>query len=593
MRAFDRFSEHEVSAWKNITGKDYDKALLVKPSGSLKSPVAHHLHQPSFTTLNRENGETLDETNGCTRLLLETGFTANNSFVFDHIHRREEKSEAITTYPAPILQCHEQLTWKYMESMEAKVEILYGIHVQQRLLQDPRLEYIILPLWGRYEGILLLIILEKSFSNAQAGHYIRRLTLFSPHPQRFFYEKENSPLTIKQDLMMEAVEKMAGGCIELERGYWQARKWLRSRTNLLLLKAIKEAKPTEDDLAITSSIQDVPPVPLEFKAAQGVNNLEQRPASNEALRKMLPEALAAASAAVQEGSEWSNESDLPDAVARWWKAQRFILFRGNDNPQVDKAPALLKTTYSGTSKQELFDGVSVPRCLYQTMQWQDEVLQKIGEKSKYEALYHSDFCERRVELECPRCGTALSEDTAPRWSVRLPGKYWPRGRKCYSASCQSNKKGLSVSARPCDESIEYTTRIETYQELPQKCNFDPYLLSDDQKREQSLPMNLKVCCIRCRGSQKDVPAKFTRGRGNPLFVSITSKCSTCQGRLRAMTDFVPVDERFKFIHLSRLRNIIKLFGHHHELIINNILQYCPDSQRRLFRRDERLGVASK
>src|ERR1700728_676995 len=71
------------------------------PSGSLHSPIAHHLHQPSYSTnnLDSDDAETADWTNGCTAMVMGNGFEEGVTFLFDHLHRRSQNSEGYDTYP--------------------------------------------------------------------------------------------------------------------------------------------------------------------------------------------------------------------------------------------------------------------------------------------------------------------------------------------------------------------------------------------------------------------------------------------------------------------------------------------------------------
>ena len=70
---------------------------LVKSSGSLASPLAHYLNQPSFLTdeVRCEDSETADLHNPCTTVVMENTFRAERSMVLDHIYYRSATSEDI------------------------------------------------------------------------------------------------------------------------------------------------------------------------------------------------------------------------------------------------------------------------------------------------------------------------------------------------------------------------------------------------------------------------------------------------------------------------------------------------------------------
>jgi hypothetical protein len=83
---------------------------------------------------------------------------APDRLVFDHVHRRSERSEAVEgeEYPREVLRCHTQFTDDMEQSMEAKVEILYGTRLQKEMVRT--LDFTVLPLWGEFEGIIVLLL---------------------------------------------------------------------------------------------------------------------------------------------------------------------------------------------------------------------------------------------------------------------------------------------------------------------------------------------------------------------------------------------------------------------------------------------------
>lgn len=81
---FLRFAEIETALWDGLGKADKPASELVPPSGSLGSPIAYHLHCPSFTTLHRHGGETADPTNPCIDLVMCNGFSRGETLIFDH-----------------------------------------------------------------------------------------------------------------------------------------------------------------------------------------------------------------------------------------------------------------------------------------------------------------------------------------------------------------------------------------------------------------------------------------------------------------------------------------------------------------------------
>jgi hypothetical protein len=82
-------------------------------------------------------------------------YEPGNTLLFDHIHRRESTSEAIEEYHEKVLECHEDFTDSIAESMKAKVEIIWGQKVQQRLIQTE--DIAVLPLWGDFEDVVIML----------------------------------------------------------------------------------------------------------------------------------------------------------------------------------------------------------------------------------------------------------------------------------------------------------------------------------------------------------------------------------------------------------------------------------------------------
>lgn len=54
--------------------------------------------------------------------------------MFDHLHRRAEKSDGLDKYPSNVLEVHENFTYRLMEFSAAKAEVVYGKPCQKRLL---------------------------------------------------------------------------------------------------------------------------------------------------------------------------------------------------------------------------------------------------------------------------------------------------------------------------------------------------------------------------------------------------------------------------------------------------------------------------
>ncbi|KAL7906792.1 hypothetical protein GGI35DRAFT_94671 [Trichoderma velutinum] len=71
--------------------------LMMKLFSSIASPLAPSLHQPLFTTDQRENAEMANLSNGCLAMVMGNAYT-QDTLIFDHIHRRDAKSDGIQHY---------------------------------------------------------------------------------------------------------------------------------------------------------------------------------------------------------------------------------------------------------------------------------------------------------------------------------------------------------------------------------------------------------------------------------------------------------------------------------------------------------------
>lgn len=96
------------------------------------------------------------------------------TLVFDHLHRRSEDFESLETLPEPVLDCHEDHTRDISESMSAKVELLHGRKVLNRILstRDNAWKFTALPLWGPFEGVTLLLAHESKYRNADLRYRV-------------------------------------------------------------------------------------------------------------------------------------------------------------------------------------------------------------------------------------------------------------------------------------------------------------------------------------------------------------------------------------------------------------------------------------
>lgn len=231
---FALFAEDEMRAWAEQSTRT-EKELLVKPSGSLQSRLAHRLHQPSHSTWNLRNGEVADLTNPCIAQLSGNVYQ-EGTLIYDQILRREEKSEASENYPEAVVRCHETFVRKIRESSEAKVEVIHGKAVKDWMNGRPSYRYDMLSLWAEYDGVDIALEHELNFENAQPGHRYRRILVFVRHPNRLFYRDDLE--SINQDQLMEVAAKIAQ--VKFVERYYVDQKWRPYVTTDIKNRAIRE-----------------------------------------------------------------------------------------------------------------------------------------------------------------------------------------------------------------------------------------------------------------------------------------------------------------------------------------------------------------
>ena len=64
-------------------------------------------------------------------------FRKDETLVFDHMHRRSDQSRGLEKHPIQIIDRHGAFNRQILESSQAKVIIMYGKKVQERLMGDP------------------------------------------------------------------------------------------------------------------------------------------------------------------------------------------------------------------------------------------------------------------------------------------------------------------------------------------------------------------------------------------------------------------------------------------------------------------------
>ncbi|GAQ36961.1 hypothetical protein ASPNIDRAFT_37346 [Aspergillus niger] len=210
------FQLAETQLWKDPLPTRCSEHI-VRPSGSWQARIAHHLHNPSYTTLHAKNGEVADATNGCTALIMNHHYDPELHFMFDHFHRREDFCP-FAKYPDHIRAFHENHTDWIRSTLQAKIEIIYGSSVRKWAMKH--LNFTSLSLWGEYEGVWL----HFEWKAIMTGKKIARIIIFALHPQRFLsYQSRSQREAIEQDLRISVAHQLA--CLPFTADYHATRLW--------------------------------------------------------------------------------------------------------------------------------------------------------------------------------------------------------------------------------------------------------------------------------------------------------------------------------------------------------------------------------
>ena len=206
--------------------------------------------------------------------------------------------------------------------MEAKVEVVYGTPVKERMLQEQAFKVDVLPLWGEYEGICIFLDCESNYSNAQQGHQYRRVTVLAIHPQRLFYSREGEPA--RQDKFLTVTAKISR-VNSIER-YYEDQKWKAIVPPSFSILVKKEFFDTPSEQSQNDGGRSNISGPVVDGYWDSYFNGERPPSAQE-LRVILPVALAAATDPESNPDKWESPDDFPEIVGTWFGRQREVLSR--------------------------------------------------------------------------------------------------------------------------------------------------------------------------------------------------------------------------------------------------------------------------
>lgn len=236
-----REREREINAWRQL-GVDRSSRYLLPPSGSIHSPLACHLFNPTFYVADPENRVTDDPTNPTLHLLRDSGFSSNNCLIFDQVCRREEISNVLWFYTGEIYKPHRDFIRELRENMSAVVEICWGRDVWKELEGEMHARLILFSLWGTFKLVRLYLEL------AEDAQSLRRFVLHVYHPQ-FFCRTGLAKLGPEarknfgkaQDLALTVATQLVGNGAASSVSYFQTDQVSRTRCRLQRQQELKNS----------------------------------------------------------------------------------------------------------------------------------------------------------------------------------------------------------------------------------------------------------------------------------------------------------------------------------------------------------------
>lgn len=296
-----------------------DSHEMVRPSGPQYARQALRGHYPSFTTKYPTDGEMVDLTNQCMKLLIDAGLGKNEIFWYDTFSRRERRDapgkvvNLEERYNSDTLRANREWLKLVSKNMSAKVEIVLGKTERARILRS---------LQGRTETMFLWteppVELELVFVDTRKS-MINYIFIFVDHPEFFFYN-----WNVKRAELMDArlSISLAMSCVLPQRVHKSPQTRLDGEVNLL-----ESGDDGDDDIyrcryRITffgNRARRWSTVP--FTRNGKLRNSGVQPTSSlnpeDMRRAVLLQILAPLAEFEKEGEAMIGFNDLPELVKRW------------------------------------------------------------------------------------------------------------------------------------------------------------------------------------------------------------------------------------------------------------------------------------
>ena len=568
-----------------------DESLLVKPSGLLTSKLAHYLHEPSYTTSRIANDETADITNGCIALIMSNAFRKDQTLLFDHMHRRSEQPKGLEEYPTQVRQCHKTFIRQLLESSQAKVVMIYEKKVQDRIMRNPNYDLTILPLWDTLDGYFIAIDHENNYHNADEGFRARRILVFAAHPQRLFYEPIQSERSKNQDLITFIATCMAATGLICKDQYYANRLWRQNMRECFLRAIATRSLSLNSAQKFESEFEERQATNAsDFPHTESYNLFNKVSHSNESLRSLTIEILNSWSEYENE-NEWKDIIDFPELVLRWFRGQKYILFRNIINSLLYDIKAALWQFVFDEHRYIKTEGTFLKTLTQHTVLKQKQFLdsQVVGSDSDLlsrQNLWHSAF-DQTLKTCGNNCGGSVREDSSSKWAGNRPDHYIASQLFCKSAQC----KGKRANWVPVDAHILWVTNAVSkiiHSPHNTKPDWHESLLQATDKENMTLPPTVQSWCIHCKEHTElsgkrsifvDEEPRWTLGLVRPLCIERAPVCLRCQKLDRPTARFVPLEEDIPSMPRNNLANFQHSFGKFDRNVRSKLLDCWPASSK--------------
>lgn len=526
-------------------------------------------------------------------------YREGETLMYDHLHRRSMNSEGLDAYPENVLYTHENFTYGIMESSAAKVDIVYGKRVQNRILQ--RMKMTSIPLWGPFEGVFLFLLHEDNFQNQEKDYMFRKVLLFVTHPQRMLYLPKMDISAILQDRTLEVAVRITDPSIKFNPKYYQTRAWEYVVSMSRKARQVGNSMPRKFLYSLQAPVNhslepldDVSVTEPSIKRDTWNAFFNPKPHSNRKTRSVLPEAIKAIE--VDKEEEWEHPSQFHPAVAAWLKGQKEVLFycgpilcAKDIISTVENYKTPVRELAEGTEKGHQIPRPSLRRMLRQLMLAQQKQLGSV-KPCKHDDLLYNRLGGEAIKVSCP-CGLVKFTDTEPRFSCARPSAYVARERKCHSSHCnpKSARRGTSQILRPISNDLEFVlASVPSLRAKGPRRIIGERLSSLIRAPMESptRPVIVESWCIVCEEKTEipngssvyiDTCARWTIGNVRPLYVERMSHCLRCKRMTgKVGRSFIPKSPEIPSISSRRLARFSESYQNYDRLMQAALLDsYLP------------------